>query len=188
LRVRLSGKPKHEVCREVCRELTTTARQALEQAVRDGAPVPTWQHEKITQAGYGYYCYLCHQAGQQPHPAPALAPSQGDERSRRSGQPERQVGAIVGEVVTSTPASASSPASGQPTEQLAQHPPLPTSDQAEQSPRRNLIEELWAVGKQHGYPGLPDLDLQAGKSGWNWFSLAHRDRIPEVLARLQEEP
>ena len=49
---------------------------------------------------------------------------------------------------------------------------------------RSLLEIFWEVGKKHGYPEIPDLDLKSGKMGWNSFSLAHRLRIPDVIARL----
>lgn len=43
---------------------------------------------------------------------------------------------------------------------------------------------FWSVGQQRGYPEIPDLDLRSGKMGWNSFSLTHRLRIPDVVARL----
>ena len=46
------------------------------------------------------------------------------------------------------------------------------------------LETFWSVGKKHGYPEIPDLDLKGGMSGWNSFSLAHRLQIPDVVARL----
>jgi len=46
------------------------------------------------------------------------------------------------------------------------------------------LETYWALGKQCGYPAIPDLELRAGMVGWNSFSLTHRIRIPDVIARL----
>lgn len=46
------------------------------------------------------------------------------------------------------------------------------------------LETFWSIGKTHGYPEMPDLDLKAGKIGWNSFSLAHRLRIPDVIKRF----
>jgi len=46
------------------------------------------------------------------------------------------------------------------------------------------LETFWALGKKRGYPEIPDLDLKGGMGGWNSFSLTHRIRIPDVIARL----
>lgn len=43
---------------------------------------------------------------------------------------------------------------------------------------------FWDVGKKHGYPEVSELELKSGIMGWNSFSLSHRLRIPDVIARL----
>ncbi len=46
------------------------------------------------------------------------------------------------------------------------------------------LSVFWQIGKRHSYPEIPDLDLKSGIMGWNSFSLSHRLRIPDVIARL----
>jgi hypothetical protein len=59
------------------------------------------------------------------------------------------------------------------------------STQNEHNPTLSIsLETFWSIGKQRGYPEIPDLDLRSGKIGWNSFVLAHRIRIPDVIARL----
>ena len=48
----------------------------------------------------------------------------------------------------------------------------------------HAMEDFWAVGKKHGYPEISDLGLRCGKMAWNSFSLTHRLRLSDVIARL----
>lgn len=155
LLVRLSGKPKGEVFREVSHELLAEAVTALESAARSDQPLPAWLEEIITPAGWAHYWQLAAQAGHQV----GMAEIRNDELHPPSGPP-----------------GAADLSSTRATDHADAPPPIPG---------RNLLEAFWSVGKQHDYPALPDLGLAAGKLAWNSFSLGQRRRIPEVLERLE---
>jgi len=64
---------------------------------------------------------------------------------------------------------------------LQHHQPI----QSDQMPSQSItIDDFFAVGKAHGYPEIPDMDLQSGMIAWNHFANARRIRIPDVIARL----
>jgi len=46
------------------------------------------------------------------------------------------------------------------------------------------LETYWAIGKQQGYPDIPDLGLKSGYMNWGSFVTFNRLRIPDVVARL----
>ena len=56
------------------------------------------------------------------------------------------------------------------------------SDQA--SLQSITIDDFFAIGKAHGYPEIPDMDLQSGMIAWNRFANSRWIRIPDVVARL----
>lgn len=56
--------------------------------------------------------------------------------------------------------------------------------EAPYTPYTASLEVFWTIGKKHGYPEIPDLNLRAGMIGWNTFRLQHQLRIPDVVARL----
>ena len=59
---------------------------------------------------------------------------------------------------------------------------VPSTNQSQT--RAISIDDFWSVGKKHGYPAIPDLDLQSGMTGWNSFRLKHMLCVPDVVARL----
>jgi DNA-binding transcriptional ArsR family regulator len=63
LQVRLSRAPKPEVMRQAAKELLEVAREALESAARNGAPLPSWLEEIITDAGRAHYARVAAEAG-----------------------------------------------------------------------------------------------------------------------------
>jgi hypothetical protein len=55
LYVRLSGRPKSEMLRELARDLNREARSALEDAARAGQEPPGWVQQLLTESGWRYY-------------------------------------------------------------------------------------------------------------------------------------
>ena len=53
--VRLSGREKQDVMRDLARDLNREARNALEDAARAGQEPPGWVQQLLTESGWGYY-------------------------------------------------------------------------------------------------------------------------------------